>query len=328
MYISSGKNMILNDFTMWTIFLFIVGAMLFIDLGVFNRKSHRIKLGESLAWSAVWISLALAFNIGIYYFYNKEFAVQFLTGYLIEKSLSVDNLFVFILVFSFFKIDQKYQHKILFWGIISALIFRAIFIVAGVRLVEKFSWIILVFGAFLIFTGIKMLFSKENEIHPEKNPVLVFINKFFPVTNNSESGKFFVRENAKTFLTPLLLCLITIEVTDIIFAVDSVPAVLAISNNTFIIYSSNVFAILGLRALYFALSGINNLFRFLKYGIVFILIFVGIKMLLPETTELFFHHSYKISTLISLVIIASSLFVSILASIIYSKIIGKKDNIK
>jgi tellurite resistance protein TerC len=311
--------MILSQPAMWAIFFGIITIMLVLDLGVFNRRSHEIGVREALKWSAVWIGLALLFNVGIYFLFDRELAVQFLTGYLIEKSLSVDNLFVFIMVFAFFKIEQKFQHKILFWGILSALVFRAIFILVGVTLVEKFSWIIWVFGVFLIFTGVKMLFSKENDINPEKNPVLKFIKKLFPVTDRMDSGKFFIKESAKRLITPLFMCLIIIELTDIIFAVDSVPAVLAVSNNTFIIYSSNVFAILGLRSLYFALSGIMNLFHFLKYGIVFILVFVGIKMILPETTELFFHHAYKIPTAISLCVIAASLVISIAASVIHNK---------
>jgi tellurite resistance protein TerC len=305
-----------NEVVMWIVFFSTVAIMLVLDLAVFNRKAHKVEMKEALIWSGVWIGLALIFNLGIYLLFDAELAVQFLTGYLIEKSLSIDNLFVFIMVFAFFGIERKYQHKILFWGIFSALILRGIFIVAGVALIETFSWIIWVFGAFLIFTGFKMLFSKENAIHPEKNIFYRFIRKIFPITNEIGSGKFFIRGDKGIMLTPIFLCLIIIEITDIIFAVDSVPAIIAVSNNTFIIYSSNVFAILGLRALYFALAGINELFRYLKYGIVCILIFVGIKMLLPEFTELVFHSTVKIPTPYSLLAIALILAVSIIASVL------------
>jgi tellurite resistance protein TerC len=305
-----------SETAMWIIFFTVVFIMLVLDLAVINRKAHRIGMKEALVWSGIWIGLALAFNLGLYFFYDSELAVQFLTGYLIEKSLSIDNLFVFIMVFMFFGIEQKYQHKILFWGIISALVLRAVFIFAGVALIETFSWIIWVFGGFLIFTGIKMLLSKENAIHPEKNPVFRLIKTVFPLSDETESGKFFIKGSKGFMLTPLFLCLVIIELTDIIFAVDSVPAILAVSSNTFIIYSSNVFAILGLRSLYFALAGINELFSYLKYGIVCILIFVGFKMLLPEITELVFHKAIKIPTLISLLAIAFILGTTIIASVI------------
>ena len=238
----------------WAGFLLFVVAMLVIDLGLFHKKSHEVKIKEALIWSAVWISLALIFNFLIYLYLGKVKALEFLTGYLIEKSLSVDNLFVFIMVFSFFNVESKYQHKILFWGILGALVLRAIFIFAGVALINNFHWIIYLFGAFLIYTGFKMLKQKEEKFDPSKN-ILVRIFKFFmPVTPQIKGNKFFVRINKKLYATPLFLVLLIIEFTDLIFAVDSIPAILAISNDPFIIFTSNVFAILGLRALYFALA--------------------------------------------------------------------------
>jgi len=234
------------DFTVWIGFIVFVILLLALDLGVFHRKSHEVKIKEALTWSVVWISLALIFNYGIYIYLGKEKALEFLTGYLIEKSLSVDNLFVFIMLFSFFNVEPKYQHKVLFWGIIGALIMRAIFIFAGVALINQFHWIIYIFGAFLIFTGIKMLFHKEEEVAPDKNPLVRLFKKFFPVTDQMHGGKLFVRVNAKMVATPLFIVLLVVEFTDLIFAVDSIPAILAISKDSFIIFTSNVFAILGL----------------------------------------------------------------------------------
>jgi tellurite resistance protein TerC len=292
----------------WAGFLLFVVAMLVIDLGLFHKKSHEVKIKEALIWSAVWISLALIFNFLIYLYLGKIKALEFLTGYLIEKSLSVDNLFVFIMVFSFFNVESKYQHKILFWGILGALVFRAIFIFAGVALINNFHWIIYLFGAFLIYTGFKMLKQKEEKFDPSKN-ILVRIFKFFmPVTPQIKGNKFFVRINKKLYATPLFLVLLIIEFTDLIFAVDSIPAILAISNDPFIIFTSNVFAILGLRALYFALAGITKYFRFLKYGLSAILIFVGIKMCISGF--------FKFPVLISLLVILGILTISVLSSVI------------
>jgi tellurite resistance protein TerC len=292
----------------WAGFLLFVVAMLVIDLGLFHKKSHEVKIKEALIWSAVWISLALIFNFLIYLYLGKIKALEFLTGYLIEKSLSVDNLFVFIMVFSFFNVESKYQHKILFWGILGALVLRAIFIFAGVALINNFHWIIYLFGAFLIYTGFKMLKQKEEKFDPSKN-ILVRIFKFFmPVTPQINGNKFFVRINKKLYATPLFLVLLIIEFTDLIFAVDSIPAILAISNDPFIIFTSNVFAILGLRALYFALAGITKYFRFLKYGLSAILIFVGIKMCISGF--------FKFPVLISLLVILGILTISVLSSVI------------
>lgn len=294
--------------TVWIGFLVFVFVMLALDLGVFHRKSHDVGIREALIWSLVWISLALIFNYGVYHFFGKEKGLEFLTGYLIEKALSVDNLFVFIMLFSMFQVEPKYQHKVLFWGILGALIMRAIFIFAGVALINRFHWIIYIFGAFLIYTGIKMLFHKEEGIDPEKNPLVRLFKKFFPVTNEMHGGKFFVKINHKTYATPLFVVLIIIEFTDLIFATDSIPAILAISHDPFIIFSSNVFAILGLRALYFALAGITKYFSYLKYGLAAILVFVGVKMSIAG----FFHFPIVLSLLIILGILIISIVVSLM----------------
>ncbi len=298
----------------WVGFIAFIILLLAIDLGIFHRKSHEVKIKEALIWSVVWISMALIFNYGIYVLLGKEKALEFLTGYLIEKSLSVDNLFVFIMLFSFFNVQPKYQHKVLFWGIMGALLMRAIFIFSGVALISKFHWIIYIFGAFLVFTGIKMLFHKDNETVPDKNPLVRLFKKFFTVSEQGHKGKFFVRINSKIFATPLFVALIVVEFSDLIFAVDSIPAILAISNDTFIIFTSNVFAILGLRALYFALAGITKYFHYLKYGLSAILVFVGIKMLIIGF--------YKIPIVFSLLTILAILIITVLASVV------GKNNIK
>ena len=302
--------MIVDGFV-WTCFIGFVLVMLALDLGVFHRKSHEIKIKEALIWSAVWISLALAFNYGIYVFMGKEKAIEFLTGYVIEKSLSIDNLFVFIMLFTYFNVNTKYQHKVLFWGILGALVMRAIFIFAGVALINKFHWIIYVFGVLLVFTGIKMLFHKDEKIDPDKNPLVRLFKKFFPVTDQDHGGKFFVKMNGRTFATPLFIVLLIVEFTDLIFAVDSIPAILAITNDTFIIFTSNVFAILGLRALYFALAGITKYFYYIKYGLSAILVFVGIKMTIVDF--------YKIPILYSLFTIGTILLISVLVSLVFPK---------
>lgn len=299
------------DIYVWIGFLVFVFLMLAIDLGIFHRHSHEVKIKEALIWSAVWISLALIFNYGIYHFLGKQKGIEFLTGYIIEKSLSVDNLFVFIMIFSYFNVDPKYQHRVLFWGIIGALIMRAIFIFAGVALIEKFHWIIYVFGGFLIFTGVKMLFHKDEKLDPEKNPLVRLFKKFFPVTEKMHGDSFFVRIGGKLFATPLFIVLLMVEFTDLIFAVDSIPAIMAITHDTFIIFTSNVFAILGLRALYFALAGITKFFYYIKYGLSAVLVFVGIKMVIVDI--------YKVPIEYSLLTIVSILAISIIVSLIFPK---------
>jgi tellurite resistance protein TerC len=294
---------------LWTFFIVFILIMLFLDLLVFNRKSHTIKIKEAIGWSIFWIVLALLFNAGIYYFQGHDQALRFLSGYLVEKSLSVDNLFVFLLIFSYFRVPSRYQHKVLFWGIFGALVFRAIFIFAGIALLEKFQWLFYVLGAFLVVTGIKLAFETEKEIHPEKNPLLNLVRRIMPCTSDYEGDRFFVKRDSRWWATPLLIVLIAIETTDIIFAVDSVPAVLAISLDPFIVFSSNAFAILGLRALFFALSGMMQNFIYLHYGLSAILAFIGVKMILA--------HWYKIPIGYALGFIAGALILSSLASVIW-----------
>lgn len=295
----------------WIGFLAFVLLMLALDLGVFHRKSHEVKIKEALIWSFVWISMAMVFNYGIYVFMGEIKAMEFLTGYVIEKSLSIDNLFVFIMIFSYFNVDKKYQHKVLFWGILGALIMRSIFIFAGVAIINKFHWIIYIFGAFLIFTGAKMLFQKDEKMDPNKNPLVRLFKRFFPVSDTMHGDRFFVKINAKTVATPLFIVLLLVEFTDLIFAVDSIPAVIAISSDPFIIFTSNVFAILGLRALYFALAGITQYFHYIKYGLSAILVFVGFKMLMVDF--------YKIPVMISLFTILGILVISVVASLLFPK---------
>lgn len=303
----------------WIGFIAFIVIMLVLDLFVFHKKDHVMKVKEALLWSAFWIGLAVIFNIGVYYLLGKVKALEFLTGYLIEESLSVDNLFVFIMIFGFFKIEPKYQHKILFWGIIGAIIMRAVFIFAGVAIIERFAWVMYIFGAFLIFTGIKMLFQKEDEeYNPNKNLLIRGFKKIFPVTHDMSQHKFFIRKDKILYATPFFIALLVIEASDLIFAVDSIPAVLSVSKDPFIVYTSNIFAILGLRALYFALSGIMDYFHYLKYALSGILTFIGIKMCVNEfTNEL--GYSFHISNFASLGVIISFLTISILLSIAVKK---------
>lgn len=288
---------------LWIGFNAFVLLMLALDLGVFHRKEHKVTFREAISWSAVWIVLALIFNGWIYYAQGKEKALEFLTGYLIEKSLSVDNIFVFVLLFSFFKVPEQYRHRVLFWGVLGALLMRAGFIAAGAVLIEKFHWIIYVFGAFLVFTGYKMLKKKTEDMHPEDNPLVRWFVKRGKVTSDYHGKKFFVHINGQKLATPLFLCLLSVEFTDLIFAVDSIPAIFAITKDPFIVYTSNVFAILGLRSLYFALEGIITRFPYLRYGLALILIFIGLKMLAVDV--------YKMPVVVSLAVIATILLTSI-----------------
>ena len=301
------RGLVSNQILLWIAFNFFVLAMLALDLGVFHRKAHIIRIKEALGWSAFWIALALLFNVGIYFWRGPQTALEFLTGYLLEKSLSVDNIFVFLLIFSYFRVPAISQHKVLFWGILGALIMRAVFIAAGVTLIQHVHWIIYVFGAFLIFTGIKLALQKGKEIHPERNPVIKLFRRYMPVTGDYEESKFFVRRAGRVLATPLFIALLVVETTDIIFAVDSIPAILAITHDPFIVYTSNVFAILGLRALYFALAGIMQLFHYLHYGLSAILVFVGVKMLLADI--------YKVPIGIALGVVAGILLLSVIASL-------------
>jgi tellurite resistance protein TerC len=290
----------------WILFNAFVLLMLALDLGVFHRKSHDVSLREALTWTGVWIFLAMVFNVILYYWKGQQQALEFFTGYLVEKALSVDNIFVFIMIFTYFQVPSKFQHKVLFWGILGALIMRVIFIFAGVALIEKFHFTIYVFGALLIYTGYKMFFHNNTKIEPDKNPVIRFFKRFMPVTPALHEDKFFVKIDGKRFATPLFLVLILIETTDLIFAVDSIPAILAITQDQFIVYTSNVFAILGLRSLYFALAGVVNRFWLLSYGLAVVLVFVGTKMLLIDV--------YKIPIELSLAFIASIITLSVVLS--------------
>lgn len=295
----------------WFGFGAFVLAMLALDLGVFHRKSHEVHMKEALIWSAVWISLALLFNGIIYLWKGPQAGMEFLTGYLIEKSLSVDNVFVFVMIFSYFSVPAAYQHRVLFWGILGALVMRGIFIAGGVALINTFHWIIYVFGAFLILTAFKMAFQPHGGGSLENNPALKFIRRFIPTTTRHDGDRFWTMENGKKVATPLFAALLLVEFTDVIFAVDSIPAILAITDDPFIIYTSNVFAILGLRALYFALAGVVKLFRFLHYGLALILCFVGTKMLIVDI--------YKVPIGLSLGVIALILVISVIVSIAFPK---------
>ncbi len=293
----------------WIIFGAVIVVLLALDIGVFNRKAHDVSLKESLWWSLFWTVIALLFNVVVYYSNGREGAMLYLTSYVVERALSMDNLFVFLLIFTYFQVPDKYQHRILFWGILGALAMRFIFIFAGIALINKFHWVLYVFGVILVYSGIKMLNDDDEEIEPEKNPVIKIFRKFMPVADNYRGGRFFIRRDMKWLATPMFIVLLVIETSDVIFAVDSIPAVLSISQNTFIVYTSNIMAILGLRALYFALAGIMRIFRFLNYGLSVILSFVGIKMIVSGF--------FNISTSVSLIVICAVLTISILASIAF-----------
>jgi len=290
----------------WIFFNLFVLLMLALDLGVFHRKTHEVSLREALTWTFVWISLALVFNTIIYFWRGQQQALEFFTGYLVEKALSVDNIFVFVMIFTYFQIPSKYQHKVLFWGILGALVMRVIFIFAGVALIEKFHFTIYIFGALLIYTGYKMFSHANARIDPEKNPVIIFARKFLPVTQHLHGDSFFTRIDGKKFATPLFLVLLLIETTDLIFAVDSIPAILAITQDQFMVDTSNVCAILGRRSLYLALAGIIHRFWLLSYGLAVVLVFVGLKMVLIDV--------YKIPIELSLVFIATVIAASIILS--------------
>lgn len=303
---------------LWVAFNVFVLAMLALDLGVFHRKSHAVSIKEAAIWSVVWISLAMVFNLGLYFFWDKisfdsaysnsEAALAFFTGYLLEKSLSVDNIFVFVLLFTFFAVPPMYQHRVLFWGILGALIMRGVLIAVGAALLKEFHWVIYVFGGFLIFTGIRMAIHRNEEMHPEKNPLVKLLRRVMPVTEGYEGDKFFIRRAGKLMATPLFLVLLIVESTDLVFAVDSIPAIFAVTDNPFIVYTSNVFAILGLRSLYFLLAGVIDKFHYLKLGLSVVLVFVGIKMVMVDI--------YKIPVGFSLGVIASILTISVLASLL------------
>ena len=296
----------------WLYFNILVLGLLALDLFVLNRRDHIIGVREALGWSAFWIAISLGFNFFVYQVRGEQAAVEFLTAYLLEKSLSVDNLFVFILLFNYFRVPPEYQHKVLFWGIIGALVLRALFILVGVTLINKFSWTTYVLGAFLVYTGIQLFRAGDApEIHPEGNWVVRWVSRHLPVTREFVGSKFFVRREKIRFATPLFIVLLMVETTDVVFAADSIPAVLAISKDPFIIYSSNVFALLGLRALYFALAGVIHLFHYLHYGLAVILVFIGAKMIA--------HDFMPLTELQSLAVVGSILMLSVVTSLVFPK---------
>ena len=297
----------MEDIWFWVIFNAVIIVLLMCDLFLFHRKSHEVKVKEALWISAFWIGLAFLFNIFIYHSRGVDSALNFLTAYLVEKALSVDNLFVFLLIFTYFKVPKEYEHKVLFWGVLGAIIMRAAFILFGIALVQQFHWVLYIFGAFLVYTGIRLGLEKDKEINPEDNPIVKFARRLFPVTKEYDADNFFVVKAGKLFVTPLFIVLIAIEATDVIFALDSIPAVIGITTDPFIVYTSNILAILGLRSLYFALSHLMTLFHYLHYGLSFILVFIGVKMLIAG----FIH----IPIFVSLSIILFTLFITILASI-------------
>lgn len=301
----------------WAGFLVFVLLMLALDLGVFHKKARAVTIREALTWTFVWIALALLFNLGIVLGWIGEYAagaprseaaIHFFTAYLIEKSLSIDNVFVFALIFTYFRVDPKFQHRVLFYGILGALIMRAIMIFAGIALIERFHWVIYVFGVILVLSGIKMLTQKEEKLEPESNPILRLVRRMIPVSNSYDGEKFLTRIDGKRFATPLLVVLIIIEWTDLVFAVDSIPAVLAISQDSFIVFTSNVFAILGLRSLYFAIGGMMGKFHYLKVGLSIVLVFIGIKLLLIDL--------FKMPTAVSLGVVAGVITLSVVASML------------
>lgn len=306
---------------LWIGFNLFVLSLLALDLGVFHRHAHKVSIKEATIWSIVWITMAMVFNLGLYLFWDKvspnssysnsEAALAFFTGYLIEKSLSVDNIFVFVLIFTFFAVPAIYQHRVLFWGILGALIMRGALIAVGAVLLKEFHWIIYIFGAFLIFTGIRMAIHRNEEMHPEQNPVVKLLRRIIPVAENYEGDHFFIRRAGKLLATPLFLVLLIVESTDLVFAVDSIPAIFAVTNDPFIVYTSNVFAILGLRSLYFLLAGVLDKFYYLKLGLSFVLAFVGTKMVIVDI--------YKIPVGLSLGVIASILAISVVGSLLHSR---------
>jgi tellurite resistance protein TerC len=282
--------------------------MLALDLGVFHRKQHVVSVREALVWTSVWISLAMLFNVGVYFWFGPERALEFLTGYLIEKALSVDNVFVFLVVFGSFAVPAKLQHRVLFWGVLGALVMRALFIFIGAAALQRFHWVAYLFGAFLVLTAVKLLLQRNSEVHPERNPIFRLFKRFVPAVDHYRNEHFTLVQDGKRYATPLLLVLVAIEATDIVFAVDSLPAIFSVTTDPFIVYTSNIFAILGLRALYFALAGVMGKFHYLKVGLALVLAFVGAKMLLAAV--------YKIPILASLAIIATLLAGAVIASLI------------
>ena len=295
---------------MWLGFNGFVLAMLAVDLGIFHRKAHEVGLREATAWSVVWVTLAMAFNGWIWYAWGKGPALEFLTGYLIEKSLSIDNIFVFVMLFSYFAVPRQYQHRVLFWGILGALLMRGIFIGLGAYVLEQFHWVLYIFGAILILTGLKMMMRQESH-SPEHNPVLRWMRRVLPLTDRYHGQRFWIKEGARWLATPLFLVLIMVELSDLVFAIDSIPAIFAVTKEPFLVYTCNVFAILGLRSMYFLLAGVVHRFVYLKYGLAAVLLFVGVKMILVDI--------YKIPTALSLAVVLGTITASIVASLVKTR---------
>lgn len=295
--------------SLWIGFTVFVLALLALDLGVFHRKAHAVSTREALSWSIVWISLALLFNAGVYTWFGAERGLEFLTGFLIEKALAVDNIFVFVVLFSYFAVPASLQHKVLFWGILGALIMRAVFIFLGAALLQHFHWVMYVFGAFLVLTGIKLFKQNETDIHPERNLLFRLFIRFVPAIPAYRGDRFFVYQSGRWYATPLLFVLVSVEATDLVFAIDSIPAIFAVTSDPFIVYTSNIFAILGLRSLYFLLAGVIHQFHYLKIGLAFVLTFVGVKMMIVDL--------YKIPITASLAVIALLIGGAILASLVW-----------
>lgn len=303
--------MLSETFWLWGGFILFVLAMLALDLGIFHRKTHTVSIKEAAIWSAVWITLALLFNVGVYFSSGPEPALQFFTGYLIEKSLSVDNIFIFALLFTAFTVPAAYQHRVLFWGVLGALVMRGALIALGAVLLESFHWLIYLFGVFLIAAGIRMAVRKEKEVHPERNPLLRFVRRVLPLTDEYEGDRFIVKRAGRVLVTPLLLVLLVVELTDLIFALDSIPAIFAVTQNPLLVYTSNVFAILGLRSLYFVFAHAMRSFAYLKIGLALVLTFVGIKMVLADV--------YHLPTPLALAVIAVILAAAIVASVVRTR---------
>lgn len=295
----------------WIAFAAVVAAALILDIGILQRRDREIPLRQALGWMAGWIGLAVVFNIAIYFWYGPQQALEYTTAYLVEEALSVDNMFVFYVIFAYFAVPASQQRRVLFWGIIGAMVMRGIFIAVGVALLERFHWLIYIFGAFLVVTGLRLIKSEGAQVEPQKNPLIRLFRKWVPMVDQYDGKHFVVLREGKRYATPLLLVLVMVEATDLMFALDSIPAVLAISTHPFIIYTSNVFAILGLRALYFVLAGLIGAFRHLHYGLAFVLVFVGIKMLISSYI--------KIPTLLSLGVVVAAIALSILPSLLSKK---------
>jgi tellurite resistance protein TerC len=303
--------MVATNIWFWVGFVAFVLAMLALDLGVFNRRPHVVHPKEALTWTSVWVGLALLFAAGLAYFVTPQIALTFLTGYLIEESLSIDNIFVIVLIFQYFAVPAQYQHRVLFWGILGALVMRGLFIGLGAALLARFEWIIYIFGALLVITGVRMAMKQDEEFNGEQNPVVRFVRRFMPVTADYHGKHFFTVENGKRYATPLLLVLVLVEATDLIFAIDSIPAIFGITRDPFIVFTSNIFAIMGLRSLFFLLAHVVTKFHLLKYGLAIILTFVGVKMMIE--------HWVHIPILVSLGVVLGVLGLSIVGSLIWPK---------